>query len=471
MNAQNSKNKNKENVAASSVLAGFVLTSGKFVIGLMTGSMGILSEAAHSLLDMGAAIITYFAVRVSGEPADEEHHFGHGKIEAFSALIETILLFLTSGWIIYEALDRLLSGDIEVEATWYAFAVVIVSIIIDWSRSRALMRVAKETGSQALEADALHFRTDIWSSAVVFAGLICVLYGIKGADAIAALFVAFIVMKVGYDMGKRTFDVLIDTAPEGIAEKTKETLLKIPGVVGTENIRARMVGPNVYIDALLVVGRKLNAEALHELIEKAKAAIHAELPSSEILIHTRSVQLSTETIVESIHILGHKHGFPVHHVTVHTEEGKKFISCDLEVARTLSLKEAHDRATHFEKLIAEEIGEEAEISTHIDPSEDRSLESTAVSNNELNRITREIKTVMLQIPMLSEAHNILAQRAEKKVTVSVHCYADPEMPIEEAHEYASRLEHLLTEKEELHIERAVIHVEPRKNEYREVNYP
>jgi cation diffusion facilitator family transporter len=452
--------KNKENVAASSVLAGFVLTGGKFAVGLMTGSMGILSEAAHSLLDMGAAIITYFAVRISDKPADEEHHFGHGKIEAFSALIETILLFITSGWIIYEASKRLITGDIEVEATWYAFAVVITSIFIDFTRSRALMKVAKETGSQALEADALHFRTDIWSSAVVLAGLFCVLFGIKGADAVAALFVAFIVIKVGWNMGKRTFDVLIDTAPAGIAEKAKEILSKIPEIIEVENVRARAVGPNAYIDALLVVGRKQNAEALHEVTEKAKAAIRAELPEAEILIHTKSVQLSNETIVESIHILGHKHGFPIHHVTVDTQNGKRFIGYDLEVLHTLSVQEAHDKATEFETLVQHDLGEEVEISTHIDPSNDESMESKEVNSEELEKITREIKEVMRHTPKLHEAHNILARKTDEKIIVTVHCYADPGMPIEEAHEYATRLEYFLMEKKEYRIGRAVVHVEP-----------
>jgi cation diffusion facilitator family transporter len=450
----------KKNVAASSVLAGFTLTAGKFVVGLMTGSMGILSEAAHSLLDMGAAIITYFAVRVSDQPADEEHHFGHGKIEAFSALIETMLLFMTSGWIIYEAVKRLMTGDIEVEATWYAFAVVIISILIDFTRSRALMKVAKETGSQALEADALHFQTDIWSSAVVLVGLFCVLFGIKGADSIAALFVAIIVIKVGWDMGRRTFDVLIDTAPEGIAEKAREILAKIPGVVSVESVRARAVGPNAFIDTLLVVGRKLNAEALYELTEKAKKAVRDEIPEAEILIHTRSIQLSTETIIESIHILGHKHGFPVHHVTVDLQGGKRFISYDLEVVRSLSVKEAHDKATEFETFITEELGEEVEISTHIDPTDDQSLESTAIPNEELEKIIHEIKEAIKYTPKLHEAHNILARKAGNSTIVTIHCYADPEMRIEEAHEYATKLEYFLIGKKEYHIERAVVHVEP-----------
>jgi cation diffusion facilitator family transporter len=456
-------NNKKENVAMSSVLAGFTLTAGKFVVGIMTGSMGILSEAAHSLLDMGAAIITYFAVRVSDKPADEEHHFGHGKIEAFSALIETILLFVTSGWIIYEASKRLITGDIEVEATWYAFAVVIISIIIDFSRSRALMRVAKETGSQALEADALHFQTDIWSSAVVLAGLFCVLFGIKGADSVAALFVALIVIKVGWDMGRRTFDVLIDTAPAGIAEKAKEILANIPEIIEVESVRARMVGPNTYIDALIVVGRKLNAEALHDIIEKAKTKILAELPESEVIIHTKSIQLSTETIVESIHILGHKHGFPVHHVTIDTQNEKRFISYDLEVLHTLSVKEAHDKATEFESLIQNDLGDDVEISTHIDPSEDNSLESVLVSEEELEKITHEVKEAMRHVPKLHEAHNILARKADGKIILTAHCYADPTMSIEEAHDYATRLEYFLMEKKEYHIGRAVVHVEPRES--------
>jgi len=453
-------NNKKENVAASSVLAGFTLTAGKFVVGLMTGSMGILSEAAHSLLDMGAAIITYFAVRVSDKPADEDHHYGHGKIEAFSALIETILLFMTSGWIMYEAGKRLMTGDIEVEATWYAFAVVIVSILIDFTRSRALMKVAKETGSQALEADALHFRTDIWSSTVVLIGLFCVLFGIKGADSVAALFVALIVIKVGYDMGKRTFDVLIDTAPAGIAEKAREILKKIPGIIEVESVRARAVGPNAYIDALLVVGRKLNAEALHDLTEKSKAAVRTELPEAEILIQTRSIQLSTETIVESIHILGHKHGFPVHHVTVDQQINKRYVSYDLEVSRSLTVKEAHAKATEFETLIAQELGEAVEISTHIDPSDDQSLESVGVEAVESEKIAREIQEAMKHTPKLSEAHNILARKTGEKNIVTVHCYADPNMSIEEAHDYATKLENFLTEKKEYHIGRAVVHVEP-----------
>ena len=221
----------KEKVAFSSVIASVVLTITKFIVGILTGSIGILSEAAHSLLDFGAALLTYFTVRISDKPADKKHNFGYAKMESISALIETGLLFLTSFWIIYESIKRLFFASVEVNVTWYAFAVVILSIIIDISRSRALKKVAKETKSQALEADALHFSSDILSSLVVLLGLILMSFGINGADAIAALFVALFVMHAGYTMGKRTIKVLMDAAPEGTIETLEDQIRKVEGVL------------------------------------------------------------------------------------------------------------------------------------------------------------------------------------------------------------------------------------------------
>jgi len=182
--------KEKNRVAFVSVLAAIFLTGFKLIVGLVTGSIGILSEALHSGLDLIAAVITMFAVKVSDKPADKDHQFGHGKVENLSALIETLLLFITCFWIIYEAAHRLISGKPEIEVTAWSYIVVISSIVIDFTRSRALSRVAKKYNSQALEADALHFSTDIWSSAVVFIGLIFANFGFFFAASIAAGFAA-----------------------------------------------------------------------------------------------------------------------------------------------------------------------------------------------------------------------------------------------------------------------------------------
>lgn len=275
----------KESVAFSSVIASIALTVLKLVVGLTTGSMGILSEAAHSLLDFGAALLTFFAVRVGDKEADEHHHYGHEKVESVSALIETGLLFLTSAWIIYEAVTRLISGKSEVEVTWYAFAVVIFSIIIDYSRSRALKKVATETKSQALEADALHFSSDILSSLTVMIGLIFVLLGYKQADAIAALGVSLFVLHAGFRLGKRTIDVLVDAVPAGLSGKIEELIKQVEGVISIKRIRIRPAGITIFIDVTITVSNKLSIKEAHAIADKIEKKIKTQIPEADITIH------------------------------------------------------------------------------------------------------------------------------------------------------------------------------------------
>ena len=218
MNIHDQAAKEKSRIAFISILAAVFLTSFKLLIGFATGSLGILSEALHSGLDLVAALITFFAVRAADKPADRDHNFGHGKIENYSALIETFLLVITCGWIIYEAIHRMITGKTHIEITVWSFVVIATSIVVDISRSRALYKVAKKHESQALEADALHFSTDIWSSAVVLVGLIGVSFKFNFADPVSALIVAVIVLTVSYRLGKRSFDALIDRAPRGLTE-------------------------------------------------------------------------------------------------------------------------------------------------------------------------------------------------------------------------------------------------------------
>ena len=205
----------KKGAALSSILAAVFLTTMKFVVGILTASLGIISEALHSLLDMLAALITFVAVSLSDRPADKEHQYGHGKIENLSAFFESILLVITCIWIIYEAISRLVSGNTEIKVTIWSYIVVIIAMAIDLGRSRVLFRAAKEHNSQALEADAIHFSTDILSSAVVLLGLICADFGYYTADAISAIGVAIIVLTISYRLGKRAIDVLLDKVPKG----------------------------------------------------------------------------------------------------------------------------------------------------------------------------------------------------------------------------------------------------------------
>src|SRR5271156_5123183 len=210
----------KEQAALGSIAASAGLTAAKTVIGLLTGSLAILSEAGHSLLDLSATVLTYFAVRISGKPADTEHQYGHGKVESVTALAETALLFLLSGVVIFEAVQRLLDSPMHaVEATLAAFAIIAASIVVDFFRARALRRIAKRTSSEALEADALHFSSDMWSSVAVLFGLGGVALGYSWADAAAAIVVAVFICVAGWRLGRRTIDTLTDTAPAGVSDR------------------------------------------------------------------------------------------------------------------------------------------------------------------------------------------------------------------------------------------------------------
>lgn len=275
----------KKSVALLSVFAAIALTAGKTIVGLLTGSLGILAEALHSALDLVAAVITYFSVRISDKPPDQEHHFGHGKIENLSALIETVLLLITCAWIIYEAVMRLWTGRVHIEVTAWSYAVVIASIAIDYSRSKALSKAAKKYNSQALEADALHFSTDIWSSAVVLLGLICASFEIYIADSVAALIVAAIVITVCYRLGKRSIDVLLDRAPHGVETLVYSAAAQIPEIRSVGNIRVRTAGADVFIDLRVSVDGSLSLDNAHAIADRLEDMVCKIIPRCFIHVH------------------------------------------------------------------------------------------------------------------------------------------------------------------------------------------
>jgi cation diffusion facilitator family transporter len=289
--------KDKRSAALSSVIAAIGLTGIKLVVGLLTNSLGILAEAAHSGLDMVAAAMTYFAVRVSDKPADQEHPFGHGKIENLSALFETLLLLATSGWIIYEAIQRLFFVTVKVETSIWSFIVMGTSIFIDYTRSRILYKAARKYKSQALEADALHFSTDIWSSSVVIVGLIALtisryipgLDWMHKADAIAALIVAIIVIYISGELGWRTISALLDTAPKGLAETVEKLASSVSGVVDAHAIRIRPSGAHTFIDLHITMNGNCTLDEAHSATEKIENAIHAIISPADITVHVEPV--------------------------------------------------------------------------------------------------------------------------------------------------------------------------------------
>ena len=287
------EDREKQSAALTSLFAAVGLTGFKIVVGAMTGSLGILAEAAHSGLDLVAAFMTFLAVRISGKPADSTHLYGHGKVENLSALFETVLLLVTCAWIVSEAVHRLRFHTGEIEVTLWSFAVMVVSIVTDASRSRVLYRTAKKYNSQALEADALHFRTDIWSSAVVIVGLIAVkvsgwfpgLAWLKGGDAVAALGVSAIVVWVSVQLGRRTVDALLDSAPKGMAQRVQEAVKAIPGVRDCHNVRIRASGPRLFVDLHTLVDGGQTLTQAHDLTERIEAAIRQVAPEADVTVH------------------------------------------------------------------------------------------------------------------------------------------------------------------------------------------
>ncbi|MFA5855497.1 MAG: cation diffusion facilitator family transporter [Candidatus Gracilibacteria bacterium] len=451
----------KESVALSSVMAGVILTFGKAIVGILTGSMGILSEAAHSLLDLAAAIMTYFAVHVSDRPADSDHPYGHGKIESVSALIETGLLFLTSAWIIYESVGRLISGETHVDAAWYAFAVVIVSIVIDISRSRALYKVAKATKSQALEADALHFSSDIWSSAVVLLGLILVrFFNVNGADCFAAIVVAFFVAVAGYRLGKRTIDVLIEAAPAGVSAEVIEIAKNVDGIASVDRVRARPHGAAIFLDIMISVNRKLSAVAIQKITSELEEKIKQKISEADTVIHTKPVQFDSETIIENVQILAAKLGLSVHDINVDKLDNQKFVAYDLEVPASYTVAKAHKVATSLEEEILKEFGEDVLVNTHIEPLRTEEILSSNVDKEEIEAVNKAISAVDSEIKELENVHDVLVRKVDGKLFVSFHCNAEGDASIEDIHNVSSRFEYLIRQKLP-RIKRVVIHTEPK----------
>ena len=283
----------KRSAAMSSVIAAVGLTGFKIIVGFATGSLGILAEAAHSGLDLIAAMMTFLAVRISGKPPDPNHLYGHGKVENLSALFETFLLLVTCFWIIYEATHRLFFHTVDLKVTFWSFAVMITSIVVDISRSRVLYRTARKYNSQALEADALHFSTDIWSSGVVILGLFFVklsewvpsLTFLRQGDSVAALMVGLIVVYVSVRLGIRTVQALLDVAPSGIEKKIISAVEVLPGVTDCHNVRLRYSGSQFFVDIHVLVDGNQTLKEAHSLTEEIERVIQKLIPNADVTVH------------------------------------------------------------------------------------------------------------------------------------------------------------------------------------------
>ena len=453
----------KERVALGSIVASGGLTLAKGVVGALTGSLAILSEAAHSLIDFGATVMTYFAVRISGKPADEEHHYGHGKVESVAALAETALLFVLSGVVIWEATKRLLSSQGHiVEASLAAFAVIVVSIVVDFFRARLLYRVAHETASEALEADALHFGSDMWSSIAVLVGLGGVAFGYQWADAAAAAVVAVFVCLAGWRLGRRTIDTLTDTAPPGSAETVRRIAGRVSGVVAVDGVRVRPVGDKLFVEAAVAVSRTLPLDRVKALKDQVAQAVRAEMPRAEVGVNAAPRALDDESVQERVMVIARNQGLAVHHVTVHDIRGKRSVSLDLEVDRKLALGLAHVIADKLEAALREELGPAVEVETHIEPLQPPEAAGREAPPERARAVEMVLAEIAAEGGMIREVHNVRVRETDEGEIVNFHCRVDPALAVQAVHEKVDEVERTLRRRSPS-IKRVIGHAEPRRN--------
>ncbi len=461
----------KKGVALTSLLAALLLVSLKTVVGLSTQSLGVLSEAAHSGLDLIAAGITYFSVRVSGKPADADHQYGHGKVENFSAFLETGLLLLTCAWIVWEATRRLFFKEVHVEPSIWAFGVMAVSITIDHFRSRALDRVARKYDSQALEADALHFRTDVWSSTVVIAGLSGVLLAdrfgwtaLRRADPIAALVVAGIVVWISVRLGKRTVDVLLDAAPAGARARVENAVAAVEGVLRVERVRTRRAGNRTFVDVTVAIPRTANFERVHDISDRVEDAVRATLPHADVMVHMEPRASSTESLFDQVRAIAQRHDLLVHELAAHEvregrgEVGRLILDLDVEVDERLTLREAHALADRVEKEILRELPRVTEVNTHIEVL-GREIPPAADLEDLARALEAHLRDAPLHFRELLDVHQVQVHEVEGKIIASCHATLDGALPIGRAHDLTQELE-TRTRRHFPQLFRFTIHTEP-----------
>jgi len=456
----------KKRAALLSVGSAALLVCLKTFLVVRTGSLGVLSEALHSGLDLIAAIITFLSVRMSDLPADERHLYGHGKFENFSAFVEAGLLALTALYIIYEAFDRMFFRSVHIQPSVLALSVLLIALGIDLTRARALRHAARKFSSEALEADALHFSTDVWSTTVVIIGIGLVWAGetwnlpwLIYADALAGLAVAAVILWVGSQLGRRTMDALLDAAPKGLQHEIALALERMEGVLDV--VRVRRAGNRHFVDATVSVPRTASLEQVHALTEAIEKRV-SEIVPSDVMVHVEPRAPVSEHLFEAIRAVAQRMGLAIHEVHASQQDGRLFIELHLEVDENLSLREAHRQASELEEKIRELRGGAMDVNIHIEPL-GHHIATPDSGLGEMNQLAKAIENFLnglrLEFDELVNCHDVRVRQVEQHILVSCHCTMKSELPITQVHDVTAALEDRVKEKFQ-QIHRVTIHPEP-----------
>ncbi len=449
----------KARVAAVSILASAAMATAKFVVGLAIGSLALISEALHSGIAVVATVITWAVVRVSDKPADAEHHYGHGKLESLSALGIIAMLYILAGGVVVEAFSRLREGPAPMQVSILPFAVLIADIAVNFWRARALHRTARETHSQALEADALHFGSDVLGSVAVMIGLGLIALGYRWGDAAAAIGVACMIALLGLRLARSTIETLLDRAPEGVTEAAAAAITSIPGVIDLERLRVRMVGPTHFVDATVKVPRTYPIDRIDAIKQGVQRALDSALADADLSFTAVPVARNNESVRERIMVIARNRGLAIHHVTVHDLGQKLTVSIDLEVDGEMSLFDAHAVSQELEEAITDEFGPDVEVDTHIEPLEPELPHGVDADAGHVNAIAAALAEFAAAGGKISHVHSVRVRDTDAGQIVNFHCHADPAMSVIDVHDAVDAIERAMR-RAFPRVKRVISHAEP-----------
>lgn len=449
----------KEKAALASIAVSSLMSLAKLLAGFLSGSLAVLSEAANNLVDVATTIITYFAITVAHKPADEQHQFGHGKVEALAALVETGFLFAMAAYILVEAVKRLFWHEAEIAAGPVVIGILVVSMGVDFIRWRSLRRIARETRSDALAADALHFSSDIVSTGLALLGLLAAHYGFPQGDAIAALGVACFIAVAGYGIGRRTVDTLLDAAPKGLTAEITGIARQVPGVIEVETLRLRPAGGEVLGDLAIKVARTLPLEKVAAITANTASAIKTVFPEVEVTVTTVPTALDDETILEQILLAAARRHLQVHHVTIQDIAGRISVSFDIELDGRMPYADAHEIVSGLESEIRQELGDEIEVETHIEPLEPHQVPGEDADPSIRDEIAGALAREIPRDGAIRDVHEVRVRKTPAGLVVNYHCAVDPALGVDAVHEEVDALERKIRD-EFTAIVRIVGHAEP-----------
>lgn len=450
--------------ALVSVAAACVMTALKLSVGLLTGSLGVLSDAAHSALDLAGSALTFLSVRVADRPADRNHPYGHAKIENISAFVETGLMAASALWITAEAVRRIFFHPVRLRYSAWPFLVLAASIVTDLWRSRRLHSVARRTGSEALEADALHFASDIWASVAVLVGLAAAWIGrtqgipwLRYADPAAALIVSGMILVFGWRLAWRAVGALTDAISPELHTRVTEAVRGVDGVLGIDQARVRRSGSSYFADVTLSLPRQMTFQRTETLVRQATSAVQRVLPQADVVIRTVPRSTVAESVFDKVRAVAARNNALLHDVSIESFADGLHVEQHIEVHEDMALVDAHRFVHSLEEEIRRELPQVGSVLTHIE-SEPATIEAP-IRVAQDRHIEQRLREAAAEVPGVVDIHEVLVDRVGERLHVTCHCTLPDAMEMRRVHESITALENRFKLRCP-EVDRVLIHPEP-----------